>query len=218
MEKPNAPFTLYTTLKSGPGRKVLALCRYLELEPVLELVDVYIGEGQRRDYLAINPFGKIPTLVEGDFALWESNAILLYLAEAHADYRLSSQDPRKRADIVRWMFWESAHFQPAFGPVLTEFVGGWLQRGRGAVDPGDVRWDQQPLQGLCEFLDARLRAEAHIAGAERSIADFAVAGMMTYARAARFPFARYPSLARWFDELAGLPAWQSTNCPLWDAL
>jgi glutathione S-transferase len=142
---------------------------------------------------------------------------LLYLAEVHADYRLSSRDPRKRADIARFMFWETAHFQPAFGPVLTEFVSTALRLGRAAADAVLVDWRQQPLLGLCQFLDARLRAQPHVAGGERTIADFAVAGMFIYARAARFPFAHYPGIARWFEALEQLPAWRDCQSPLWQA-
>lgn len=210
-----ARFTLYTTPKSGPGCKVLAACEELGLPHRLELVDVYAGEGRHSDYLRINPFGKIPTLVEGDLVLWESNAILLYLAEVHGDYRLSSRDARRRADIVRWMFWESSHFMPAFGPALTEFVGTALRQGRAAADTLHVDWNQAPLSTLCAFLDAQLRDRPFVAGGELSIADFAVAGMMIYARAARFPFELYPGIATWLQALERDTAWSRVQSPLW---
>ena len=211
-----SPLRLYTTLKSGPGRKALAVARELDLELEVEDVDVYTGEGQRSAYRALNPFGKIPTLVDRDFVLWESNAIAVYLAEQYGDYKLSSRDPQKRADLLRWMFWETAHFQPAFGPVLTEFVSTALTRGRAAADPDRVIWRQAPLWPLCEFLNEHLAEHRYVSGAERTVADFAVAGMFTYARAARFPFSALAGIQRWYGELASLPAWQTTASPLWD--
>ncbi len=72
-------------------------------------MNVYRGEGRAPEFLAKNPWGKVPTLVDGDFVLWESNAILLYASEAHGEDRLWSREPRERADISRWVFWESAH-------------------------------------------------------------------------------------------------------------
>ena len=74
--------TLYTTPLSANGRKMLALSRELGLRPQIRRVDVYRGEGRTPEYLAINPSGKIPTLVDGDLTLCESDAIGLYLCEA----------------------------------------------------------------------------------------------------------------------------------------
>ena len=88
-------FTLYTTPLSANGRKVLAVSHHLGLTPEIRLVNVYRGEGRSAKYLAINPSGKIPTLVDGEFTLYESNAILQYLSEAHGEYRLWSREPRQ---------------------------------------------------------------------------------------------------------------------------
>lgn len=87
--------TLYTTPLSANGRKVLAVSHHLGLDPTVELIDVYKGEGRRPAYLALNPWGKIPTLVDDDFTLWESNAILQYLSEAYGDFKLSSRAPQR---------------------------------------------------------------------------------------------------------------------------
>jgi len=94
--------TLYSTALSANGRKVLAVSRYLELEIDVRVVNVYRGEGRAAEYLAINPTGKIPTLVDGDFTLYESNAILQYICEAHGDFRLWSREPQQRGRIARW--------------------------------------------------------------------------------------------------------------------
>src|SRR5271167_3782965 len=94
--------TLYSTALSANGRKVLAVSRHLELDIDVRPVNVYRGEGRTAEYLAINPTGKIPTLVDGDLTLYESNAILQYLCEAHGDYRLWSREPQQRGRIARW--------------------------------------------------------------------------------------------------------------------
>ena len=89
-------FTLHTTPLSANGRKPLALSHQLGLAPEIRLVNVYRGEGRTPGFLAINPLGKIPVLVEGDLTLAESNAILVYIAEAHGGFRLWSREPRTR--------------------------------------------------------------------------------------------------------------------------
>ena len=66
---------IYATTLSANGRKVLSVSRHLGLEPEIHDVNVYRGEGRTPQYLAINPSGKIPTLIDGEFVLSESNAI-----------------------------------------------------------------------------------------------------------------------------------------------
>ena len=146
-------FTLYTTPLSANGRKVMAASHHLKLQPEVKLINVYKGEGRTPEYLAVNPWGKIPTLVDGELTLWESNAILQYLSEAYGDYKLWSQDPKRRADISRWLFWESAHWQPAFQSLLravgrTAYSG--LVHRQVSDDIGDAR-DYVKDAGRLEF-------------------------------------------------------------------
>lgn len=207
--------TLYTTPLSANGRKVLAASRHLDLEPEIRLVNVYRGEGRTPEYLAVNPTGKIPLLVDGKFTLWESNAILLYIAEAYGDFRLFSRDPKERAAIASWLFWESAHWQPTLIPVLSPFIGHKLlpEAVPAPADPPD--WRNEQLQPLLAQLDAHLREHQFVAGNSLTIADFSVGGMMTYFRAAEFPFAAFPNLTAWHGRLEALEAWQETKTELW---
>lgn len=210
-------FTLYTTPLSANGRKVLAASQHLGLDAEIRLVNVYCGEGRAPEYLAVNPTGRIPFLVEGDFTLSESNAILQYLAETHGSFRLSSKEARARAAIASWLFWESAHWQPALIPVLSAFVGHALRPETVPAPTGPPAWQDAALQPLLQRLDRHLRDHPYLALDALTIADFAVGGMMTYFRAATFPFAAFPHLAAWYDRLESLDAWQRTEVPLWKA-
>jgi glutathione S-transferase len=207
--------TLYTTPLSANGRKVLAVVRHLRVDARIELVDVYRGEGRTPAYLAINPQGKIPTLVEGDFVLWESNAIIQYLDEAYGDFALSSREPRRRADVARWLFWEAAHWQPAFVPVLAAFVGHHVLP-EGARPPATVvSWDDAMLRERLAFLETHLAGRHFLVGDDPTLADFSVAGMMTYARAASFPFGEFPHIAAWYGRIEALDAWKATAAGPW---
>lgn len=208
-------FTLYTTPLSANGRKVLAASHDLGLEPEVRLVNVYRGEGRTREYLAINPTGKIPTLIEGEFMLSESNAILQYLSEVHGEFRLSSRDPKERACIASWLFWESAHWQPALIPVLSLFVGHKLRPEAVPAPSESPEWGNEQLRPLVARLDDHLRNHRFLAGDTLTIADLSVGGMMTYFRAAEFPFAAFPALAAWYDRLEALEAWQETAAEPW---
>lgn len=212
-----SPFTLFTTPLSANGRKVLALCRHLGLEGEIRTVNVYAGEGRSPEYLAVNPSGKIPALVEDDFTLTESNAILLYLADTRGEGALLPGDARGRADVARWLFWESAHWQPALVPVLQGFVGHALLPDALPAPQGPPDWKDPTLAPLLAFLESHLGDHDWLAGGATSLADLSVAGMVTYFRAARFPFDDWPAFADWYGRIEALPAWRETEDPLWSA-
>lgn len=206
--------TLYTTPLSANGRKVLAASQQLGLTPDVKLINVYRGEGRATDYLAVNPQGKVPTLVDGDLMLWESNAILIYLAEAYGDHRLWSREPKRRADLSRWLFWESSHWQPTLTEVLRPVVAERLGLASNAA-PAQAEWSHPGFQNLAHLLDVQLLDRPFIGGKELTIVDFSIAGMMTYARAARFPFDTYTGIGKWYARMEALPAWKATQDSLW---
>jgi len=211
---PLSTFTLYTTPLSANGRKVLAVSQHLGLEPEIRLVNVYQGEGRSAEYLKINPSGKIPTLVDGEFTLFESNAILQYLSEAHGKYRLWSREPKERAAIARWLFWEAAHWQPVLTALLSSFVGHRLLPALVAAPTADVDWENEHLAALLHTLESSLRAHPFLHGDALTIADLCVAGMMTYFRVANFPFRKTPDLAAWYARIEALEAWRSTEASI----
>jgi len=208
---------LYATTLSANGRKVLAVSRELELEPDVRIVNVYRGEGRTPEYLAINPYGKIPTLVDGDLTLYESNAILQYLCEAHGDFRLWSRIPKVRARIARWLYWESGHWQPVLTTLLSPCVGHRLLPEVVARPAANPNWQAAELRPLLFALSSALDTSAFLVGDEVTIADFAVAGMVTYFRTASFPFKEHPRVLDWYSRIELLDGWRATQDPLWAA-
>jgi glutathione S-transferase len=208
--------TLYSTPLSANGRKALAVARHLGLEPRIELVNVYRGEGRTPEFLAIHPAGKVPVLVDGDFVLTESNAILQYLSEAHGEHRLWSREPRRRADIARWLFWEASQWQPAFVPVLSGFVGRLLVPQLAHTPEQPVNWDDAAFQAVVGRLDAHLHGREFVAGAGLTIADFSLAGMAMFLRPAGFPFELFPALDAWYARIEAIPAWRATAAGPWE--
>lgn len=215
MKKQNTPFKLYTHKHSANGRKVLAISHFLNLEPEIIKVNVYEGDGQNPEYLKVNPFGKIPTLVDGNFILWESNAILQYIAEKFGDFELSARDPQKRASIARWLFWESAHWQPAMSAVLAPAVGHHLLPNLIPAPSENLNWKHQECNRWVTYLNSYLAQHAYLANNELTIADFSVAGMMTYFRFAKFPFHDFPALSDWYERIESLDAWKQSESTRW---
>lgn len=202
---------LYATPLSANGRKVLAVAAELKVQADIQLINVYAGEGRRPAYLAVNPAGKIPTLIDGDLTLFESNAILVYLAEVHGGYGLWSEEPQARAQLLRWLFFESAHWQPTLSAVLSSHVAHRLFPERLPKPIDDPEWGASPVNVLLEQLEGALQTQDFLAGSELSLADFSVAGMTMYFKAGAFPFARYPAITRWYQALNERPSWRLTR-------
>lgn len=110
--------------------KVRALAAQLKMPLEFELVDLLKGAQQTPAFLALNPTGRTPVLVDGDFKLWESNAILQYLASKNPT-PLYPNDAKGRADVSRWQFWDLAHWgAQACQPLTFENSGQEIRQSR----------------------------------------------------------------------------------------
>lgn len=186
-------------------RKVCALARYLKL--TVEFVHVDLGKGAHKTpaFLAMNPNAKVPVLVDGDTTLWESNAILCYLARK-AGSDLWPTDARQ-FEVLRWLMWDATEFAPQAGTLYFEHVIK-SRFGIGAPDPAEV---QQATQGFLRFaavLEAHLRGRRYLVGEALSVADFAVAISLPYAQQAQLPLQDFPEIRRWHAQMNALPAWR----------
>ena len=212
---------LYTVVGSPNCRKVEAVIDHLGLRVEREHLDFFTGDLRQPAYLALNPNGMVPTLVDGDLALWESNAILQYLADTAAAAggadALFPRDPRQRAEVVRWQNWELAHYNRAFGVLAFETV----------AKPGfDLGPTNQPLadamkQNLARFapvLDARMKGRAHIAGAGLTIADYSMIHLEGFKEAVPFDWSPYPNLNAYYERMRKNEHWAKTAAPSREAV
>lgn len=101
-------------------RKVVVGLDFIEATYELRYVDYFKGEQKLPAYVAINPNAALPTLVDGDFVLWESNAILQYVADKMGNARAYPTELRIRADINRFLLWESSAWFPSCYVYLVE--------------------------------------------------------------------------------------------------
>lgn len=110
------------------------------------------GAQRKPDYLRINPNGLTPTLVDGDFVLWESNAIMQYLAAQKPGNDLWPEDDEKRADITRWQCWDLAHWAPACATQLYEKIVKEVL-GLGEPDMKEVKKGEEKFHCFAAVLD-----------------------------------------------------------------
>jgi len=192
---------LYTFHRSPNCRKVVLLLRHLGLEADFVEVDLASGAQFAPGYLDINPNGRVPTLVDGDLVLWESGAILIYLAERHWPQGLGSSG-RERAEVARWMFFEASGVAPYAKVVAlhTTLLPEPLRRPDAAEA---ARWE---LDRRLAVLDRHLSDRELVTDA-LSVADFALGAMVGAVADAGAVSEEQHGIRSWLERLAALPAW-----------
>lgn len=196
---------LYVFPPSPNCIKVIALAKHLKLSVKQKTVFLPRGEHKAQEFLELNPNGRVPLLVDGPLRLWESDAILHYLADkAHSD--LLPHNAVERADMLRWMFWQGAHFAPACGTLTYQRVARPLL-GLGPPDDAECRRAGDALAALLPILGQHFDDEDFMLGAQLSVADFSLAASCVYWHEAGIPLDQYPSVLAWYERVAALPAW-----------
>ena len=201
---------LYHHPISSNSRRVMMAAIHLDVQ--LDLTEISLMDaGDRRRLAELNPNGMLPVLQDGQFILWESCAIMQYLADTTAGgAALYPRDPAQRADVNRWMLWACQHFAPAISVLTWENI--WKgMTGGGARDPLEVARGTYDLTRHAAVLDRHLRAHACVAGDALSLADFALAAPLMYTQQARLPLDGYIHLAAWHARIRQLPAWRQTE-------
>jgi glutathione S-transferase len=189
--------------------KVRAVAAHLGLRLDFELVDLTKGQSRSPEYLALNPTGRTPVLVDGDFKLWESNAIMQYLA-SRAPNSLWPNDARTRADIMRWQSWQLAHWgKEACEPLVFQRLVKKVL-GLGAPDEAVVAKAIEAFNREARVLDAHLSGRSYLVGNAITLADFSVAATLFHAKEAELPIAPYSHVLDWFARVSALAAWSDT--------
>jgi glutathione S-transferase len=200
---------LHVAPPSPRAFKVLAVARHLGIQFELCPVDLLGGAHARPEFVALNPNRKMPVLEDDGFVLWESNAIMQYLASKRPDAGLLPDDPRARADVARWQFWESAHWDPACATLVFERMLKPVL-GQGEPSPSEVARGEEGVRRFGAVLDGRLAGRRFLCGDGPTLADFAVGAWLNYAERAAYPLDGFAAVRRWYAGLTELPAWRAS--------
>lgn len=201
----------YSFPPSPNVRKVNAVIAHLGIADIEHrIVNLPKGEHRLPEFLAINPMGKLPALSDDSgLLLWESNAICQFLCERQGDTPLYPREPRVRADIARWLFWEASTWSPVT-EILTHENVRKPMLGVGEPDAARVRQAEERFQPLAALLDQQLASRRFLVGNTVTLADFVVGGAATYLERGRFPIADCAHLRAWWQRLHEIPAWKNT--------
>jgi glutathione S-transferase len=187
---------------------IVALKNHLALDREVQPIDLGRGDQLTPQYLAINPNKKMPTLEDDGFVLWESNAILFYMAAKRPERGLWPSDLRGQADVLRWLAWESAHWDAeSWGMVVFERASKAVL-GLGPPDPAFIARGEQNFARFAAVLNDSLRGKTWLVGERLTIADFSIAGFVPLAERMALPVQKFPEILRWYKRLAALPAWR----------
>jgi glutathione S-transferase len=150
-------------------------------------LDMQAGEHHKPEFLAINPMGKVPAIVDGDFQLWESGAILLYLAEKYGKMPSSVEE---RAIIAQWVLFANSSLA----------TGIFVEASR-----------EREMPRLMTPLNQILEQQAFILGNEFTVADVAVGSILGYIpMMLKLDLSAYPAVSNYIKQIAQRPAFQKS--------
>ncbi len=181
-----------------------------ELGIKLELVNLDMGKGENRtaEYLAKNPMGKICTLEDEGFVLWESPAILVYLASKTPEKALLPTDPPGLANAMRWMFWNASHLEVAANSAARERI----IKPQFYNQPSDQKLleiAEKEWARYAPVLNAQLEGKSFVLGERFSIVDIALGCTVEHAQRGGLDLQAYPHLRTWLERLAARDAWKN---------
>ncbi|MFN0182740.1 MAG: glutathione S-transferase family protein [Aquabacterium sp.] len=190
-------------------RKVLAGLQLIGAPYELVHVDYFKGEQKAEPYVSINPMASVPAMVDDGFVLWESNAILQYAADKVGNAKAYPTDLHRRADVNRWLLWESSSWFPSCYVFLVENCVKPLLGG--AADPAVLSAQAAQFHKLAGILDQRLAGSRWVAGSDPTIADIALAAPAHLHGWQQLPLNDHPNLKRWLTvDMESLPCWKDT--------
>lgn len=196
MTSPVQPIRLHRMQLSGHSHRVELLLSLLGLPCQAIDVDLTRGEHKTPQFLALNPFGQVPVIQDGDVTLSDSNAIMVYLEGRYAPGQWLPRDPVAQARVHRWL--SVAAGPLAFGPAAARVINLFKR----PDDPADA---QLRARNLFKLMEQQLGATAFLAGERETLADVALYSYTVTAPEGGVSLEPFPLIRRWLAQVEGLP-------------
>jgi glutathione S-transferase len=188
---------------SGNVQKVIFLLEELGVKYRREDYGRQFKNTDTDAYRALNPNMKVPTLVDGDVVIWESNSILRYLAAGHP--AMTGATPAEKAGVERWMDWQLCHLNPPYLAVFRD------ARKAPAERSADFAAQSADLVAQLKVLDGHLAGKAWLALDRLTLADICLAPVVK--RCLEFPIEKpaFAEISRWVKAIDARPAFATAT-------
>jgi glutathione S-transferase len=199
--------TLFDYLPSQNAWKVRQILKHVQRPYRTEYVSIFEGEGQRPDYLAINPTGAVPAIrLDDGRVLAESNAILAFLADGTP---YLPADGFGRAKVLQWLSFEGNYVEPAIGTLRH-----WIMTGKAERRPRDLVESRRAasLKAL-RILDRELKSRPFVAGDAYTIADISLFAYTSRAGEAELPLGDFANVGAWIERVETRPGFLAETFP-----
>jgi len=197
-------YVLYYFPFSQHSRRVVSLLVEAQLEHELRLVAMADGQHRSPEYLTVNPNHQVPTLVDGDVKIHESNAILRYLCLKHGLTQWLPEKLDERAKVEQWLDWNQCRLSPAVVDIVFNTV---FMRERG--DQAAIARGKERLAELEPILESGLRQQRFLAGDQPTIADLSVASNVFQLSLARTVLSGSHT-KEWYERVGALRGFQQS--------
>ncbi|WP_339413711.1 glutathione S-transferase family protein [Pseudomonas sp. EA_35y_Pfl2_R5] len=192
-------YKVYGDYRSGNCYKIKLMLHLLDQPYEWIAVDILKGETQSEAFLAKNPNGKIPVLeLEDGTCLWESNAILNFLADSS---EFLPTEPRLRTQVLQWQFFEQYSHEPYVA------VARFIQLYQGLPEARRSEYEECHARGYkaLKVMEKQLQRTSYLVGEEFSIADIALYAYTHVADEGGFDLSPYPAVRTWLERVASHP-------------
>ncbi|KXN81348.1 Glutathione S-transferase 3 [Leucoagaricus sp. SymC.cos] len=206
---------LYGSPISPPVKLVATICYEMNVPYEFVPIDLMKGETKSAEHLARNPWGKIPVIDDNGFILYESRAIVRYIADKYSAQgpQLIPTDVHKRARLEQAISNEAFNWDRLVVPVLLETI--YKKFLGGEIDPVKVEQLTNDLGKNLDVFERILSKQKYIAGDELTIADFYfLPGGFALEKGGVTVIQDRPNLKRWYNEISSLPSWQKAQTAL----
>ena len=197
---------------STSSRTVLLFCAEANVATESVVVDLMTGEHMKEPFLSLNPTARVPVLVDDDFVLTESSAILKYIADK-VDSPAYPKDPKKRARVNERMDWFNTNLYIELGYHLVyPQLFPHHTRTPEVAQTATVEWGRVHTEKMLKVLDNKiLGSNKFLCGDQITIADYFGAEILAAADLIGQTYTRFPNIDRWMTSMRALPGWKKVN-------
>jgi glutathione S-transferase len=194
---------IYGSPRSSAGRCFVML-EEAGLKYEIPALDI-MGKKEHKDeeFLKLNPNGKVPCLIDDGFVLWESAAIVTYLAEKYKPELLGA-NAQEKGLVQQWAFWTMTEAQPPMVDILIQKI--FVPEGK--KDLALIERREKQIPGILEVLEQSLTNKKFLVGEKYSVADLMAASAVNIAFGIQLDLSRFTNIKAWMAEVKSRPAWQ----------